>query len=214
GIGNVSGGQASYTTSSLTGGSHAILAQYSGDATWPSASATYSQIVNASVTMSVSAAPAQPVYGPTVVLRADLLATTAPAGFTQPAGQVTFYLEGSTPFAPETPLGSGTLTSGSATVSVNSLPAGTNSIQARYSGDATWPAFSRQLAVTVSAASTSASISLAIVSGQLTVTGVVAPVAPGGGTPTGSVQFMDASNNLVVANGSLSGGKASATIGA
>jgi uncharacterized repeat protein (TIGR01451 family) len=214
GTGNVSGGQASYTTSSLTGGSHAVFAQYSGDSTWPSASATYVQVVNAPVTMSVSAAPTVPVYGQSVVLTADLSATTVPAGFTPPAGQVTFYLEGSTPFAPETPLGAAMLASGSGIVSVNNLPAATNYIQARYSGDATWPSFSRLIAVTVSPASTSTSVSLAIISGQLTVTGAVATVAPGGGTPTGSVLFVDASNNVVIGSGSLSSGKTSATIGA
>src|SRR5262249_23057270 len=82
GAGSVSGGQASYTTTSLTGGSHTILAQYSGDSTWPSASATYAQTVNAPVTMSVSATPAVPVYGQSVVLTADVSATSVPAGFT------------------------------------------------------------------------------------------------------------------------------------
>jgi hypothetical protein len=34
--------------------------------------------------------------------------------------------------------------------------------------------------------------------GQLTLTGVVAAAAPGSGTPTGSVQFVDTSSNAVV----------------
>jgi uncharacterized protein (TIGR03437 family) len=56
--------------------------------------------------------------------------------------------------------------------------------------------------------------SLSLASGQLTLTGVVAATPPGSGTPTGSLQFVDTSNNTVVASATLAGGKGSATIAA
>jgi hypothetical protein len=52
-------------------------------------------------------------------------------------------------------------------------------------------------------------------SGQLMLTGTVAPQAPGAGTPTGSVQFVDASNhNALVASAGLSAGTATAQMAA
>ena len=213
GSANVSNNQAVLTTSTLAGGTHTIFAQYSGDPTFPTASATYGQTVSAAVTMSLTAAPAGPVYGQAVVLTANVSATV-PAGFTAPTGQVTFSLPGVGLFAPPRQLGTATLTSGTATLTVNSLSVGTQTITALYGGDATWRSASAQTTVTVSPASTNSSVSLAMVSGQLTLTGVVAAVAPGAGTPTGSIQFVDTSNNQVVASATLSSGKTSATVAA
>jgi hypothetical protein len=61
GSGTVSNGQATYTTNALAGGWHNITAQYSGDSTWPAASASLGQTVIANVSLSVAAAPAAPV---------------------------------------------------------------------------------------------------------------------------------------------------------
>ncbi len=91
---------------------------------------------------------------------------------------------------------------------------GTETISAQYSGDGTWSSASHSIDVTVSQASTNTTVSLAVASGQLALTGAVAPVAPGGGAPTGSVQFVDTSTNATVARATLSGGKASAILGA
>jgi uncharacterized protein (TIGR03437 family) len=91
---------------------------------------------------------------------------------------------------------------------------GTETILAQYSGDSAWGASGRQLTVVVSPSSASASVGLAVSGSQLVLTGAVAPVAPGAGVPTGSVQFVDTSTKAVVARANLSGGKASATVAA
>ncbi|MGD0135503.1 MAG: Ig-like domain repeat protein, partial [Bryobacteraceae bacterium] len=204
---SVSDGLAVFTTSSVTGGSHNIIARYSGNSTFPSAQATLDQIVNAPVTMMISAAPMAPVFGQTVVLTASVSATV-PAGFQAPTGQVTWV-----ELASGTSLGTAPLSSGIATLSLNSLAAGTHTITALYSGDATWNITSSALTVTVSRATSSSAVSIAVVSGQLMLTANVSSVAPGAGTPTGSVQFVDVAKNAIVAAASLSSGRGSATIG-
>jgi len=206
-----SGGQAAYATNALAGGAHAILAQYSGDSNWPSASATYGQRVNAPTTLSLAAGPAGPVYGQTLMLTASVSATVPP-GFAAPTGQVTFSLQGGGIIPSLTPLGTATLTSGTAALGGVTLPVGTQTILAQYGGDSTWNAASGSATVTVSQASTSVLASLMIVSGQLTLTAVVAPLAPGAGTPTGQVQFVNTASNAVLASVALAGGKASAAV--
>jgi uncharacterized protein (TIGR03437 family) len=204
---SVSDGLAVFSTSALTGRSHNIIARYSGNSTFPSAQATLDQTVNAPVTMMISAAPMAPVFGQTVVLTASVGATV-PAGFQAPTGQVTWV-----ELASGTSLGTAPLSSGIATLSLNSLVAGTHTITALYSGDATWSITSSALTVTVSRATSSSAVSIALVSGQLMLTANVSAVAPGAGTPTGGVQFVDVAKNAIVATASLSSGRGSATIG-
>jgi len=119
---------------------------------------------------------------------------------------VTFYQEGVNPFSPRPVLGSSPLANGVATLNLSSLGVGTFTITAQYSGDTTWAPAGRSITLTVAQAATATTISLAIAAGQLTLTAAVSPVAPGGGTPTGTVQFIDSSNNSVVANATLSAG--------
>ncbi len=204
---SVSDGLAVFSTSALTGGSHNIIAGYSGNSTFPSAQATLHQIVNAPVTMTISAAPMAPVFGQPVVLTASVGATV-PAGFQAPTGQVTWV-----ELPSGTSLGTVPLSSGIATLNLNSLSAGTHTITALYSGDATWSITSSALTVTVSRATSSSAVSIAVLSGQLMLMANVSAVAPGTGTPTGSVQFVDVAKNTVVASATLSGGTGSATIG-
>jgi hypothetical protein len=214
GTGNVSGGQATYTTSALSGGSHNIVAQYSGDPTWPAGTANYRQTVNAAVTMSVTASPASPVFGQAVTLTVNVGAANVPAGFTAPTGQVDFSLQSPTLFGASTPLGTATLASGAGAVNIGTLPVGTQTITAQYSGDSTWTPASRQVTVTVLGAPTVTAVSLTIASGQLTLTGVVAATTPGSVLPTGGVQFIDTSSNAIVGKATLSSGKGSATVAA
>jgi uncharacterized protein (TIGR03437 family) len=208
GSASVLGGQAVFTTSALTGGSHNIIARYSGDSTFPSAQAGFDQIVTASVTLTVSAAPTAPVFGQGVVLTASVGAK-APPGFAAPTGHVTWV-----ELASGTQLGTAPLSLGTATLSLNSLPSGTHAITVLYSGDATWSYAAGTLTITVSRATSSSAVSIAMVSGQLVLTASVAAVAPAAGTPTGSVQFVDVANNAVVASATLSGGTATVTIAA
>jgi len=202
----LSSGQATYTTSSLSAGSHNIVAQYSGDSVFPPAQTVYGEAVFATVTMTVTAAPLTVVYGQGVTLTASISPTTPPAGFAAPSGQVTFQ-EGNTI------LGTATLSSGTASITLNTLAAGVDTITVTYSGDTTWGSAVRTISVTITQASSAASLQLALNSaGQVVLTATVTAVAPGAGTPTGSVQFTDTSNNAVIATAALSGGTTSATL--
>jgi hypothetical protein len=132
--------------------------------------------------------------------------TAMPPGAGVPTGTVQ-YLNGTTVL--------GTVQLVQSTATLSGSP---GSIIGIYSGDGNFAGSTSQPVVvnsqvTVSSA-TSTSVALAIVSGQLVLTGIVAPVATGAGTPTGSVQFVDTSDNWVVANASLTGGKASAPVAA
>jgi hypothetical protein len=210
----ISSSQASFTSSSLSSGTHTITAQYSGDNTFPAAQASLVQTVNGTVTMTVSASPSTAVFGQAVTLTANVSAGSGSAGLAAPTGQVTFTIPGSTFFGSSITLGTATLSSGAATINTTTLPLGTTIITAQYSGDSSWSAASRTVTVAVTQASTTTAISLTMSSGQLALTAVVGAVAPGGGTPTGSVQFTDTADNSVIATANLTAGRASAPLAA
>lgn len=85
-------GQATYTTSSLAAGAHAVLATYSGDATHATSSGSLSQTVNelGSVTIAVTTDGADGTFGFTSATSALTLSivTTGGAGESSPASLV------------------------------------------------------------------------------------------------------------------------------
>ena len=215
GTASLSNGQATYTTATFGGGTHQISAKYSGDGVFPPAQATYQQVVSARTAVSLSVSPAAPALGDPVTVTATVTSVTAAAGFAAPTGTVTFVL-GGTAFTAGTPVGTVTLSSGTASFTFTGLVAGGNEITAEYSGDGTWSASFLTIVVTVSgsgvkvgAAPSETSVSLAVVNGQLVLSATVTPAAAGPGTPTGSVQFIDTIDNSVVATATLSDGSAS-----
>jgi hypothetical protein len=124
GSATLSGGTATFSTSSLAFGSHTITAVYGGDPDFaPSVSAPYTHQVKTATTtlLSSSANPS------TAGLSVTFTATMTPSAAT---GSVTFS-DGATV------LGTTPLSSGTATLSTSSLAPGTHSITATYSGDAT-----------------------------------------------------------------------------
>src|SRR6202161_2478256 len=153
---------------------------------------------------SLSASSAQVTLGQAVTFTA----TVAPlSGSGTPTGSVTFS-DGATQ------IGTGALnSSGVATLSTSSLGVGSHSVTAVYSGDKNFSASTSSAAsVTVSALAkvgTSTSLSASatqVTSGQnITFTARVAPQS-GGGTPTGTVAFLDGSSQIGV--GTLSAGSA------
>ena len=123
-------------------------------------------------------------------------ATVSPVGGSgTPTGTVTFQ-EGSTTLA-----SSVTLVSGQATFSTASLSVGSHTITASYSGDASFLASmgnDSALPETVNKAGTTVALqpaptpALSSVFGQaVTFTAFVQAVAPGAGTPSGTVTFSD-----------------------
>ena len=191
-------GQASFAAGStaLAAGSHTVTAGYSGDSTYPAASATFVQVVSKTiVTLALGSSPPSAVYGQAVTFTAQLSsASSGPA----PSGTVQFS-DGAAL------IGSATPVAGTATLTLANLAAGTHSIAALWAGDAgTSAAGSAPLALVVNKDQTTTLLA----SGGLTLTAVVTAIAPGSGTPTGSVTFLDLSTNSVFATVALSGGTA------
>lgn len=119
-----SSGRANCSTSTLTLGRHSISAQYSGDDNnAASKSATLTQGVQQTPTLTLTAAP-NPAYAGSSVT----LTFTATAATGTPSGAVTFY-DGTIV------LGTGTLSAGVATYSTSSLAVGTHSLSVKYAGD-------------------------------------------------------------------------------
>jgi large repetitive protein len=154
-------------------------------------------IANATAT-TVTFAPTSSVYGQSVTIAA----TVSSNGGT-PVGTVTL-----TDLTTSTTVGSNlVLIAGVATVNTSTLGAGSHNIQAVYTpiGN-TFAGSTGSNTLTVSQANTTTALGLS--NGMLTAT--VTAVAPGGGTPTGSVQFLN--NNTVIGNGTLSNGTATMTV--
>src|SRR5205807_901667 len=119
---------------------------------------------------------------------------TVTSGAGTPTGTVTFK-DGTTT------LGTGARASGRATFSTSSLAVGTHSITAVYAGSGSLgSSTSSALSQTVNDANTSTGLpkpANAAASGQsVNSMAMVTPVAPGAGTPTGTVTFKDGTTTL------------------
>src|SRR5581483_4707987 len=209
GTGTLSGSsmsaQATFTTSALSVADHAITAVYGGDFTYlTSSSSALTQTVNqAATTTTITNSSLNPsTFGQTVTFTASVVVTAPGAG--TPTGTVTFK-DGATA------LGTGTVNgSGIATLATSAVVAGNRTITATYGGDSSFAtSASAGFLQIVNQASTSTTLSASgssSVFGQpVTFTATVIAVAPGSGTPTSTVQFMDGTNPLgapVALNGS------------
>ena len=183
-------GNAQFTVGGLSAGSHSITAVYGGDANFTaSTSAALLETVNAASTTTVITSGANPsAFDQTVILTA---AVQPPTG-TQATGTVTF-MDGSTS------LGSASLSSNSAQLTVSSLTVGTHAITAVYAGNANLTgSTSAALSQVVNGASTTT----ALVSSSnpssfgLPVTLIATIQTAFGGGATGSVTFLDGTTSL------------------
>jgi len=191
GTGTLSGGKASFTTSSaLSVGTHNITASYGGDGSF-SASATaapFAQTVNQAdtITATVSAIPMPSVFGQSVIFSTTVTAKGPGAG--TPTGSVTFLDGGTT-------LGTGTLSAGTASITTASLAVGSHSITAVYTGDVNFNGSSTSAPATQTVNKASATVAVgssvnpSVFGQQLSFTAAVTAQAPGAGTPSGSVTF-------------------------
>jgi hypothetical protein len=193
----VSSGRAAFTTSSLSAGSHSIVAIYSGDSTrFPSTSAVWTQTVNkagASVSLRSSLNPS--TFGQSVTFTA----TVSPGAAT---GSVQF-LDGSTI------LDTVAVGAGSSILTISSLAVGSHRITAAYSGDTNYnSAVSGVLTQNVNKANTSTALASSLnPSRHGQSVSLTATVSPAGGT--GTVQFLDGTHSLGVV--SVTGGRAALT---
>jgi large repetitive protein len=186
----LSGGSATVTTSTLSVGSYAVTADYSGDASFNTSSGTLAggQTVNQANSSTAVAASVNPsVFGQSVTFTAALTAVAPGAG--TPSGSVQFKTNGVN-------LGSAVaLASGSATLTISTLVVGTYTVTADYSGDTSFNTSSGTLAggQTVNKANSltavASSANPATLGAPVTFTATLTAVAPGAGTPSGTVQF-------------------------
>jgi hypothetical protein len=207
----LSAGTATYTSSSLAGGVHAISVAYSGDSNFgASVSPVLSENVKDGSTTVLASTINPTVYGQPAVFTATVTGKISGAG--TPSGTVTFE-QGSTV------LGSATLSGGSASFSISTLAVGSDAITAVYSGDSTFaPGSSPPTTQVVSRDATAASLVSSSAGdrsdfGQsVTFSVTESAVSPGSGTPSGSVTFKDGSTTL--GSASLNNGGASFTTSA
>jgi hypothetical protein len=181
----VSGGTAtSGSTSALTVAAHEVVAKYSGDASIAASEGKLTQSVGPDATATELDASVNPsVFGQAVTYTA----TVKGSGVDTPTGPIVFLVDGSQ--ACET-----TLTGGSASCEpAAALAPGSHEVRAEYAGDADFDPSHGTLTQTVAKAQTATAVSADVGAprfGQpVTFTAVVSTHAPGGGVPTGVVQF-------------------------
>lgn len=198
GTGTLSEGVATFTTSALAVGSHTITTSYGGDGTFNDNTGSLNgnpQVVSKSdSTMVVTSSSDPAVFGQTVTFAATVSAVAPGTG--TPTGTVTFSDGGG-------PIGSGTLSGGVATFTTSALAVGSHTVTTSYGGDGNFNASSASLTanpqvVLKAATSTTVNSSAnpAILNQSLTFTVNVSPVAPGGGSPTGTITFSDGATTL------------------
>lgn len=186
----IAGNAVNLTISSLGTGAHSITANYGGDSNLSaSASAAFTQTVNqAAVSPTIALSAYAITYGQTLTMTSNV----RPAYGGTPTGTVTFWLNSTTP------LGTGTVVNGTAQATTTAVPVGSRSIFATYNGDsnfASGSSASTQLTVSQANTTTVASADLNPVNYGQTVT-LSATVQTSGGTPTGSVTFLDGTTTL------------------
>lgn len=187
-------GVATFTTPDLGTGSHKITSAYQGGSYFTASSTTRTQTVNATPTSTTTAVTSS--VNPSVSGQSVSFAATVTGAGGTPTGTVQFIIDGANVGSPVA------LVNGSATsASVSSLSVGSHAVAAAYSGDATFAAStSSNLSQTVNKANSSAALTSSAnpsVTGQsVTFTATLTAVAPGAGTPTGTVTFKDGSTTL------------------
>ena len=204
GSASLASGQASFSTSALAAGSHAITAVYGGDTNYTaSTSAVLTQTVNQAASTTAITSPVNPsAPGQSVTFTATV---SGSAG--TPTGTVTFK-DGATT------IGSASLASGQASFSTSTLAVGVHSITAVYGGDANYTA-STSAVLTQTCRGGSVTVNIAS-SANPSMTGqtinLLVTVVGNMTTPTGTVTYKD--NKNILATVPLTAGSAKLTTAA
>jgi hypothetical protein len=188
----LSNGSSTFNISTLSVGTHVINVFYNGDANFATSfgSPILQTVTKANSTTTLSSSANPSLVGQSVTFTATVLPVSPASG--QVTGTVTFTLDGTTT------LGTAPLTGTTASVNTASagvtISTGSHTITAKYNGDTnTIGSNSSPLSQIVKANTTTAltvSPSQSVVGQSVTFTATVTPVAPGSGTPTGTVTFL------------------------
>lgn len=186
----LSGGTATFTTSSLSVASHSMTAVYAGNSNYTtSTSPAYLQVVSPASTVTTVTPSANPVvYGSSVTFTSVV---TPQSGTGVPTGLVSFR-EGTSI------LGSVPLVGGTATFTTSALTSGGHSISAIYLGTSnfltsTSTSFTQVIESGTTTTTLSSSTNPATFGQQVTLTANIA-IATGSGVASGTVSFFDGSN--------------------
>ena len=176
------------TVTPTTPGSRTISASFPATTVHQvSGSGSGLNVNQATTTTAILATPSPSVPGQPVTLSATVSVVAPGAG--SPGGTITFFDGSAT-------LGTGTISSGVATLTAAALTVGAHSIKATYAGDpnfatSTSAVFSQIVNQAATATTSSAAPSSSIFGQAVTLSASVAVVAPGAGSPTGTVTFYD-----------------------
>lgn len=181
------------STSSLPSGAHVMVATYAGDSNVAgnSSNPVYVDVHKAFSSTSLASSGTASTYGQAVTLTASVkgLGAESPSGIVQ-------FKDGDIDLGAPQPI-----VAGVATLTTAEIPAGSHTITAVYSGGRNHlPSTSDGVGLTVAKAKTSLLLETSLnpsgLGDPVTFTATVAPVAPGGGTPVGAVQFKDGTRSL------------------
>lgn len=205
-------GVATCISSAFNAGTHPVSATYNADANYNTSTGSLAggQVVDkANTTTAVSASANPAVFGQTVTFTANVTANAPGAG--TPTGNITFVVDGNALCA------AAVMSGGSATCSTASLSVGNHTVSATYDSDANFNGSNGSLAggQSVGKADTTTVVTGSqnpSVYGQpVTFTATVAPVAPGVGTPSGTLSF-NFDGNILCSNVTMSAAQATCTV--
>jgi hypothetical protein len=135
--------QATYQTATLSAASHSITAKYGGDPNYAgSTSSAVNQTVNQAATTTAGSTSGSGYFGQSMTFSATVTAN-APSTATV-VGSVDFF-----DVTTNVDLGTVALSSGKASLSLTSLPTGTQTIQLKYLGNSNFIASSTNVTVTI-----------------------------------------------------------------
>lgn len=205
-----SSGNASLDVSNLAVGTHAVVANYSGDDVYgaSSSSSQNAVVAKADVSVHLTSADDTTVSGEAANFTVGVAAVAPGAGV--PTGTVQFVVDGSNRGGPVT------LSGGSASFDpITDFGAGAHTVSVLYSGDAAFKPGSDATTQHVSQAGTTTTLisgpSPQVEEEPVTITATVGAQAPGSGNPTGTVVFRADGNVIGSAPIQVSGGTSQAT---
>jgi uncharacterized repeat protein (TIGR03803 family) len=153
--------------------------------TSPTSSADQFTYVKQNTTTALVSSLNPSVYGQSATATATVAPVAQGAG--TPTGTVTFSVDGK----PQAPV---SLVAGQATLNLAALGSGSHTIIASYSGDTNFKTsisgtLAQQINSSGTATALASSVNPSLFGQPVTITATVAPVAPGAGTPTGTITF-------------------------